>query len=98
MTNYFGKARLKKIFYSYISDRPKLAKAIRTDGRLYYEKFRGFEWLTCYYEDYYFKIAAEGKKIKVIALDEYRYNEIKDKNERFNRVFSYYSEDCRLWQ
>lgn len=95
VTNYFGKARLKKIFYSYISDRPKLAKAIRTDGRLYYEKFRGFEWLTCYYEDYYFKIAAEGKKTKVIALDEYRYNEIKDKNERFNRVFSYYSEDFR---
>ena len=72
VTNYFGKARLKKIFYSYISDRPKLAKAIRTDGRLYYEKFRGFEWLTCYYEDYYFKISAEGKKTKVIALDEYR--------------------------
>ena len=95
MTNYFGKARLKKIFYNYISDRPKLVKAIRNDGRIYYEKFRGFEWLNCYYEDYYFKIYAEGKKTKVITLDEYRYNEKKGKNEQFNRILSYYSEDFR---
>lgn len=96
MTNYFGKARLKKILYSYISDRPELIKGIRADGSLYYEKFRGYEWLECYYNDYYhFKICAWGKSSKVVTLDEYRYNEKKDKYLSFNRVVSYYSNDFR---
>ena len=29
MTNYFGKARLKKIFYSYLSTDPKKEKAFK---------------------------------------------------------------------
>lgn len=54
MTNYMGRARLEKILFKYISDRPDLIKSLRVAAKEYgkamifvYRKFRGSEWLEC---------------------------------------------------
>ena len=49
--NYFGKRRLEKIFFNYISDRKDLVKSVKLEFKKYgkeniimYRKHRGSEW------------------------------------------------------
>lgn len=67
MTNYMGRARLEKILFKYISDRPDLIKSLRVAAKEYgkamifvYRKFRGSEWLECQENGFTFKIFADG--------------------------------------
>lgn len=96
MTNYFGKRRIKNIFYSYLSDRTQLLKEIQNNSRglkyAYYKQYRGSEFFEFEYGDYKFKIYAFGDLSKVLTLDEYHYEENSGKYKSFNRVVYYYDE------
>ena len=60
MTNYFGKARLIKLFYHYISDRTEFLKSFKAyvnefgkEIMFLYKKYRGSEWLEIHHDGYY---------------------------------------------
>lgn len=103
MTNYFGKSRLIKLFYCYISDRTEYINSLKADIKEFgkecifdYSKYRGNEWLEVQHEGYLFKIYAFGSGSKVVTMDEYLLDyETSDDLEKIQvkRVVSYYSPD-----
>lgn len=79
MTNYFGKARLIKLFYHYISDRTEFLKSFKAyvnefgkEIMFLYKKYRGSEWLEIHHDGYYFKFYVFGQVSKTIDFKEYR--------------------------
>lgn len=79
MTNYFGKSRLIKLFYHYISNRTEFLKHFKADVKKYgkeimfrYKKFQGSEWLETHKDGYFFKFYAWGQTFKTIDFNEYR--------------------------
>lgn len=79
MTNYFGKARLIKLFYHYISDRTEFLKSFKAyvnefgkEIMFLYKKYRGSEWLEIHHDGYYFKFYVFGQASKTIDFKEYR--------------------------
>lgn len=98
MTNYMGRARLEKILFKYISDRPDLVKSLRSavkeygkDVILVYRKFRGSEWLECQENGFTFKVYADGSAGKMVDISEYRYDEEFDKDIYLERIVTYYN-------
>ena len=78
--NYFGKRRLEKIFFNYISDRKNLIKIVKSDLKKYskeqvmnYHKYRGLEWF----------------KIKI-------YDEKNNTSTYFELYTSTYDKGCRI--
>lgn len=80
--NYFGKRRMKKILFFYLSDREDIVKEIKAQCREYewyimqYEKYRGSEWFktgVLVGDTYYtFKLSADnGKNGSRIQMKEY---------------------------
>jgi len=97
MTNYFGKMRLIKIFYQYISDRPEYLKAFLKKAKKYgkdfeYKKHDGNEWLECYNEGKRFTLHASGGKDKTLIMDEKEYDKKQDKYIQVKITTSYYDE------
>ncbi len=100
MTNYFGKSRLIKIFYAYISDRPELVKSFRADVKEFgkemifqYCRYRGSEWLDCCSDGHRFHFFTFGTDYKTVCLDEEKYNEASDEYAKSCRIVSYYSKN-----
>ncbi len=100
MTNYFGKSRLIKILYAYISDRPEIVKSFRTDVKKFgkemifqYRRYRGSEWLDCWSDEYRFHFFTFGAYYKTVCLDEEKYNEASDEYVKSCRIVSYYSKN-----
>ena len=98
MTNYFGKSRLIKLFYHYISGRSEYVKSFKTAVKEYgkdimfeYRKHKGSEWLKANHDGFYFEFYATGEKAKVVIMEEK-----KDDGEKFvklKRIVSYYTAD-----
>lgn len=100
MTNYMGRARLEKILFKYISDRPDLIKSLRVAAKEYgkemifvYRKFRGSEWLECQENGYTFKVYADGSAGKMVDVSEYFYDEKLDEDIYLERIVTYYNKD-----
>lgn len=97
MPNYFGKSRLIKIFYHYISDRPEYMQEFTKEVREYgkdimfdYKKYRGTEWLECHNDGYSFKFYAFGRVNKTLTMDEKKYHEEQDNYLPVKHIVSYY--------
>lgn len=98
MTNYFGKSRLIKLFYHYISGCSEYVKSFKTAVKEYgkdimfeYRKHKGSEWLKANHDGFYFEFYATGEKAKVVIMEEK-----KDDGEKFvklKRIVSYYTAD-----
>lgn len=100
MTNYMGRARLEKILFKYISDRPDLVKAIRSAVKEFgkeliiaYRRYRGAEWLECRENGYTFKVYADGSKGKMVDVSEYYYDEERDEEIYLERIVTYYNSE-----
>ncbi len=100
MTNYFGKTRLIKILYTYISDRPELVRSFHADVKEFgkemifqYRRYRGSEWLDCWSDGHRFHLFTFGAFYKTVCLDEEKYNEVSDEYVKLCRIVSYYSEN-----
>lgn len=97
MTNYFGMARLIKIFYQYISDRSEYLKAFMKEVKEYgkdimfeYRKHNGSEWLNCHNDGSQFELYATGGKNKILTMEEKKYDEKQEKYIKVKRILSYY--------
>lgn len=102
MTNYFGKSRLIKLFYHYISNRTEYFKSFKAAVKEYgketmfcYKKYRGSEWLEAHHEGYHFNFYVFGHSTKTIDFKEFQYNCESDEGELLNkiRIISYYTAD-----
>lgn len=106
--NYFGKRRLEKIFFNYISDRKELTKTVKKDLKelgkefvFHYRKNRGSEWFkVSAYDEYnsiavYFELYTDtSDKGCHISMSEWHSEDDELENKR--QVFyghAYYTED-----